>query len=175
MTSDLVGPANPPEFSIMMVCLGNICRSPIAAAVLRAKLAAAGRGDVLVDSSGTGDWHVGEPADGRARSTLRAAGYDDTHTARQFRAEDVTSYDLVLVMDEANLRDVTAMAPSANNVRKFRSFDPAATNPDAGLAGIPDVPDPYYGGADGFIEVLAMVERTGDAIVEALTTGTIGA
>ncbi len=174
MTTKADGGATVPEFTIMMVCLGNICRSPMAAAVLRAKLTAAGHSQVRVDSSGTGHWHVGEPADARARETLRATGYDDAHTARQLQPQDVADYDLVLVMDEANLRDVMALAPGAGNVRKFRSFDPEVSSPGAATDDSSDVPDPYYGGAAGFANVLAMVERTSNAIVEALEEGTIG-
>ena len=127
--------------------------------VLEQRLADAGLADLVeVASSGTGGWHVGNPMDARAAATLSAAGYDPTrHRARQFDATWPEAYDLVLVMDQANLADVGGRTL---RIGLFRDLDPA----DPGG----EVPDPYYGGADGFEEVLAMVERTSDAIVTAL-------
>ena len=158
-------PAVPPQrtagpYRIALVCLGNICRSPTAHVVLESRLADAGLADrVEVASSGTGGWHVGNPMDPRAAATLTAAGYDASrHRARQYDASWPETYDLVLVMDEANLADVGGRR---TRVGMFRDFDPV----DPGSA----VPDPYYGGDDGFEEVLAMVERTSDALVAALT------
>ena len=155
----LPAPHQPGRYRIGLVCLGNICRSPMAHVVLESRLADAGLADrVEVSSSGTGGWHVGNPMDQRAAACLTAAGYDPSrHRARQYDAGWPTSYDLVLVMDEANLADVGGRGP---RVRLFRDFD--SVNPGG------EVPDPYYGGADGFEEVLAMVERTSDAIVAAL-------
>ena len=160
-------PAVPPQraegpYRIALVCLGNICRSPMAHVVLDGRLADAGLTDrVEVASSGTGGWHVGNPMDPRAAATLTAAGYDASrHRARQYDATWPEAYDLVLVMDEANLADVGGRRM---RVGMFRDFDPV----DPGGA----VPDPYYGGDDGFEEVLAMVERTSDGIVAALQAG----
>ena len=157
-------PAVPPQraagpYRIALVCLGNICRSPTAHVVLESRLADAGLdGRVEVASSGTGGWHVGNPMDPRAAATLTAAGYDASrHRARQYDATWPEAYDLVLVMDEANLADVGGRA---ERVGMFRDFDPREPGSD--------VPDPYYGGDDGFEEVLAIIERTSDAIVEAL-------
>ena len=146
-------------YRIHLVCLGNICRSPTAHVVLERRLADAGLAEqVEVTSSGTGGWHVGKPMDARAAATLTAAGYDATrHRAAQYDGARAASYDLVLVMDEANLADVGGRS---ERVRLFRDHDPV----DPGSA----VPDPYYGGDDGFEEVLTMVERTTDAIVAAL-------
>ncbi|GAA4749484.1 low molecular weight protein-tyrosine-phosphatase [Nocardioides endophyticus] len=146
----------PGSYRIELVCLGNICRSPTAHVVLEDRLADAGLDRVEVSSSGTGDWHVGHPMDRRAAATLAAAGYDPSrHRARQHDpAEDV---DLVLAMDEANLAD---LGGRTDRIRKFRDLDP--------LEPASDVPDPYYGGDDGFEEVLTMVERTASAIVDAL-------
>ena len=148
---------SPGHYRIELVCLGNICRSPTAHVVLAARLAQAGLDDVVtVTSSGTGDWHVGGPMDRRAAATLSAAGYDPTrHRARQW--EQSAPLDLVLAMDESNLDD---LGGRTDRVRKFRDLDPL----DPGS----DVPDPYYGGDDGFEEVLAMVERTASALVDAL-------
>ena len=113
---------------------------------------------VEVASSGTGGWHVGNPMDRRAAATLTAAGYDPTrHRAQQYDATWPDAYDLVLVMDETNLADVGGRS---ERIALFRDLDPV----DPGG----EVPDPYYGGHDGFEEVLAMVERTSDAIVRAL-------
>lgn len=152
-------------FRVCMVCLGNICRSPMAAAVLRAKLAGAGlAGRVVVESAGTGGWHIGDGADHRARATLRAAGYDDDHTARQFEAKHYDDYDLVIAMDANNLRDLRRIAPEkeiGDRVRMLRSYDRDAGD-DL------DVPDPYFGGEDGFRLVLAQVERACDGLLAEL-------
>ena len=152
-------PHTPGRYRIALVCLGNICRSPMAHVVLESRLADAGLADrVEVASSGTGGWHLGKPMDSRAAASLSAAGYDPSrHLAQQYDASWPTTYDLVLVMDRANLADVGGRQ---ERVGMFRDFDPE----DPGG----EVPDPYYGGDDGFEEVLAMVERTSDAVVEEL-------
>ena len=152
-------------YRVCLVCLGNICRSPMAAAVLREQLRAAGLdGAVEVDSAGTGDWHVGNGADRRARAALRNRGYPDNHTARQFAHGWFAERDLVLAMDSANLRDLRGLAPdagTADRVRLLLSYDPQA-GPDL------DVPDPYYGGRDGFEHVLDMLERACAVLVTEL-------
>lgn len=152
-------------YRVCMVCLGNICRSPMAASVLRAKLEAAGLGkEVVVDSAGTGDWHIGSDADHRARAALIARGYADAHSARQFVPRHYDDYDLVLAMDAANLRDLRRIAPDPEigaRVRMLRSYDPKAA---ADL----EVPDPYFGGADGFDLVLDQLERACDGLVREL-------
>ena len=152
-------PRTPGSYRIALVCLGNICRSPMAHVVLESRLVDAGLDDrVEVCSSGTGGWHVGNPMDPRAAATLTAADYDATrHRARQYDATWPEAYDAVLVMDGSNLADVGGRT---DRVGLFRDFDPT----DRGAA----VPDPYYGGPDGFEEVLTMVERTSDEIVTAL-------
>lgn len=150
----------PGRYAVAAVCLGNICRSPMAEVVLRERLDAAGLTSAAgfeVASAGTGDWHVGQPMDRRAAATLRAAGYDpDRHRARQWADAWLDRFDLVLAMDAQNLAD---LGGPSERVRSFRDFDPDGPG---------DVPDPYYGGDDGFGEVLAMVERTADALVTAL-------
>ncbi|SKB07587.1 low molecular weight protein-tyrosine-phosphatase [Aeromicrobium choanae] len=154
---------------VALVCLGNICRSPMADVVLEHQLAQAGVDDVEVSSSGTGDWHVGQRMDERAAATLTAAGYDATrHRARTFTPDWFDEQDLILVMDSSNRADVLALATSDEQrakVRMYRSFDPEADTPDA------EVPDPWYGGPEGFDEVLAMVERTTREIVRHLSDG----
>jgi protein-tyrosine phosphatase len=149
-------------YRIVLVCLGNICRSPMADVVLTDRLERAGLGDrVEVASAGTGGWHVGGPMDERAAALLTRHGYDATrHRARQFQADWFDDADLVLAMDAANLADLVAQAPDAGRVRMFREFDPRA-----GGDGELDVPDPYFGGDEGFEQVLEMVERTCDALV----------
>jgi protein-tyrosine phosphatase len=142
---------------IAVVCLGNICRSPMAHVVLEQRLEYAGL-DVEVVSAGTAGYHVGRPMDRRAAAALRAAGYDPSrHRARQFTPDWFEECDLVLAMDDDNLVDLQRLAgPHGSKLRMFRSFDPAGPG---------DVPDPYYGEADGFRVVLAIVERTADVIV----------
>jgi protein-tyrosine phosphatase len=152
---------------VALVCLGNICRSPMADVVLTERLERAGLADlVTVNSCGTGDWHTGKPMDDRAAATLSGAGYDPSrHRARLFDPTWLDRHDLVLAMDETNLADVRAVATSAHDdrVRLFRDFDPVDTGSE--------VPDPYYGGPAGFEEVLEMVERTSGALVAALAQG----
>ncbi|GAB3731447.1 low molecular weight protein-tyrosine-phosphatase [Nocardiopsis nanhaiensis] len=159
-------------YRVSVVCLGNICRSPMAEKVLAADLERAGMNDLVeVDSSGTGDWHVGGAMDPRAASTLRVHGYLTNHTARQFDPEDLATRDLVLVMDLDNLADVRrfveeegpALGFDPSRLRLFRSFAPAS-GPN------PEVPDPYYGGDDGFTAVLNMVEAAAKGLTGELVT-----
>jgi protein-tyrosine phosphatase len=151
-------------YRICFVCLGNICRSPMAEAVLRQRLERAGLdGAVVVDSAGTGGWHCGEGADHRAVATLGRHGYPTRHVAKQFGRADFAHRDLVLALDRSNLRDLRRLAPTpddAAKVRLLRSFDPGAAG-DGDL----EVPDPYYGGDDGFDTVLAMIEAACDGLV----------
>ncbi|MBS2936143.1 low molecular weight phosphotyrosine protein phosphatase [Nocardioides sp. J2M5] len=158
-TSRLPAPRTPGHYRVALVCLGNICRSPMAHVVLESRLADAGLDDrVEVVSAGTGGWHVGDPMDRRAAATLSAAGYDPSrHRARQYDRTWPEAYDVVLVMDATNLDDVGGRT---ERVGLFRDLDPV----DPGS----EVPDPYYGGDDGFEEVLAMVERTSDAVTAEL-------
>jgi protein-tyrosine phosphatase len=145
--------------SIAVVCLGNICRSPMAEVVLRDRLGAAGL-EIELASAGTGGWHAGEGMDERAAATLARHGYPTGHTARQWQASWRDHYDLVLAMDARNLAD---LGGPSDRVRLFRDLDPAGPG---------DVPDPWYGGTDGFESVLAMIERTADALVARLAGST---
>ncbi len=135
----------------------------MAEVVLTEKLAEAGHGaTVEVVSAGTGDWHVGQPMDRRAAALLASHGYDASrHRASTFDAGWFDTCDLVLAMDGNNLADLEAMLDDrdGDRLRMFRDFDPRAVGGDR------DVPDPYFGGDDGFAAVLAMVERTADALV----------
>lgn len=141
----------------------------MAAAVLRQRLAAAALTEqVEVISAGTAGWHVGSAADQRAAVTLRTNGYDDTHRARQFTAGLADDADLVLAMDSGNFADLVPMVTgSGAELRMFREFDPTMGNihpPNPSL----DVPDPYYGSARGFEDVLEMIERAADGLVAEL-------
>lgn len=151
---------------VALVCLGNICRSPTADVVLTARLEEAGLADrVVVESCGTGGWHAGEPMDPRTARVLTDAGYDASrHRARQF-GPAWFDHDLILVMDRSNYDDVLAVLPSDRHdrVHLFRTWDPE-------VDGAPDVPDPWYGGPQGFLEVLAIVERTCAALAVDLET-----
>ncbi|MDA8370848.1 MAG: low molecular weight phosphotyrosine protein phosphatase [Nocardiopsaceae bacterium] len=159
-------PAGP--YRISLVCLGNICRSPMAEKVLTAEIERAGLADaVKVDSSGTGDWHIGSEMDRRAAATLRVHGYPTHHVARRFAPEWFAGRDLILAMDLDNLGELRRIAPEeseANDrIRLFRSFVP-----DSGPN--PEVPDPYYGGDDGFVAVLSMVEAAAKGLTGELVT-----
>ena len=142
--------------SVCFVCLGNICRSPTAEGVFRHLLADAGLEEaVVVDSAGTSAFHVGERPDERSRTVAEWRGITVDGAARQFVAGDFTRFDWVVAMDRSNAANLQRLAPDAAaeaRIHLLRSFDP-----DAGDA--LDVPDPYYGGSDGFQTVLAICER----------------
>lgn len=149
---------------ILFVCLGNICRSPAAEAALRDALAEAGLADsVEVDSAGTGDWHIGEPPDPRMVAAAAEAGLTLRGRARLVTREDFETADLILVMDRANLADVRALAPddaARDKVRLFREFDDGADGDE--------VPDPYFGGPEGFAEVVDIVRAAARGLVRHL-------
>ncbi|WP_181808052.1 low molecular weight protein-tyrosine-phosphatase [Streptomyces shenzhenensis] len=152
-------------YRVCFVCTGNICRSPMAESVFRARLAEAGLDDrVDADSAGTGGWHEGDGADPRTVRVLRERGYDIDHTARQFQASWFVRLDLVIALDAGHLKALRRLAPTeedARKVRLLRSYDPAAGD-DV------DVPDPYYGGLDGFEECLEMVEAASEGLLAAV-------
>ncbi len=138
--------------SILVVCLGNICRSPTAEAVLRAHLP-----DARIDSAGTGNWHVGKPPYPPAIEAAEARGYDLTPLrARQVTRADFDAFDLILAMDAQNLSDLREIAPQADNVALFR--DPV---------GAGAVPDPYYTG--DFDGALDLIEEAAEAWAKRLT------
>jgi len=158
-------------YRICLVCMGNICRSPMAEAVLRAQLAEAGlAGAVLVDSAGTSGWHEGENADPRALAALRGRGYELAHAARGFERSWFADRDLVLALDAHNLRALRRLARDpevADRIRLLSSYDPEA-------GGDLDVPDPYYGGAEGFEHVLDLLERACRGLVTELRRNLVG-
>ena len=160
-------PGAPGTYRVALVCLGNICRSPMAHVVLASRVADAGLADrVHLESFGTGDWHVGRPMDRRAAATLTAEGYDATrHRARTFGVREADAFDLVLAMDRSNHEDLADLGVDDARLRLFRSFDPES---DPGVdAGSDEVPDPYYDD-DGFGDVLTIVERTSARLVDLL-------
>ncbi len=154
-------------YRICLICLGNICRSPMAEVVLRGELDRAGlSGRVVVESAGTGDWHLGDPMDRRAKAELARRGYDGSaHRARQIDSSWLAGYDLLVAMDHSNLQNLERMAAAqpgiAGRIRLLRSFDPAA-GADA------EVPDPYYGGPQVYAEAFDLVLPAARALARQL-------
>ncbi len=146
---------------ILMVCLGNICRSPLAEGILRYKIKARGL-DWEVDSAGTGSWHVGDSPDPRSIEVAQAHGIDiRQQRARQFRAADLANFDLILAMDSSNYQHICRQAASpaeAGKVHMILNF----VEPD----GNSNVPDPYYGGDDGFEHVFQLLDQACDSLIE---------
>ena len=147
---------------ILFVCMGNICRSPVVEAVARARFALAGL-DIEVDSAGTEDYHIGEPPDRRSLASALARGYDaSAHRARQVDAADFDRFDKLLVMDRVNLRALTRMAPGEGH-DKIAMFLPWA-----GVVDPHDLPDPYYGQAQDFDNVVTFAEHGIDGLIARL-------
>ena len=154
------------------MCLGNICRSPTAEGVMRSLVEAAGLGEqIVIDSAGTGAWHVGSAPDRRARAAAAEQGVTLEGQARRIEPEDFERFDLILAMDSSNLRDLPALAASPQErgkVRLLREFDPAsAAERDL------DVPDPYYGGEDGFGGVFELVQAACRGLLEEIRAGRV--
>lgn len=151
--------------SVCFVCHGNICRSPLAQGVMETLVKREGlEKTILISSAGVSGWHVGEPPDDRMRDTARSHGVSLNSRGRHFQANDYQELDLVLAMDHSNLNTLKELRPTTETNDKlflFRSFDPQ-NNGDL------DVPDPYYGGGQGFELVYEMVERTCPKILEHL-------
>lgn len=145
-----------PPYRVCFVCTGNICRSPTAEAVFRALVRDAGLANrVVVDSAGTDSWHVGAGADVRSLAALVERGYRLDHRARQFGRDWFDRYDLVVALDGSHASDLHRWAGKSAGppVRLLRSYDP-----DSVASGDLDVPDPYYGGPNGFTHVLDVIE-----------------
>lgn len=159
-------------YRICFVCTGNICRSPSAEVILRARAEDAGL-DVVVDSAGTDSYHVGDMADERALRAMKAAGYDGSaHVARQFDEEWFAERDLIVALDRGHARLLESLAPdeeSAAKIRLMRSFDleveELGIDEDDPLI---DVADPYYGSDAGFTTMIEQLEAAADGIVEYL-------
>ena len=152
---------------LLFVCMGNICRSPTAEAVMRALVAQEGLDGVIeIDSAGTGAWHVGDPPDPRSTAAARARGIVMEGAARQVTAADFAAYDLLLAADGLNAAALKAAAPDAAGaarVRLLREYDPVAV-----AAAQLEVPDPYYGGARGFDDVIDMVDAACRGLLDQL-------
>lgn len=150
--------------SVLFVCLGNICRSPTAHAVFEGIVEKAGLSDrIVVDSCGTGSWHIGFPPDRRSAAAAAERGYDlSALRARQLCAEDFSQFDYLLAMDVQNLQDINAAAPEpfAGHAGLFLDFAQAYQQRE--------VPDPYYGGEQGFELVLDMVEDASAGLLQHL-------
>lgn len=147
---------------VLMVCLGNICRSPLAEGILKGKTIGA---NVIVDSAGTAGYHTGNPPDPRSINIAKKYGIDiSTQRCRQFTPEDFDEYDHIYVMDRQNLADVAQMARHHKQIEKVRLvLQDIEDTPE-------EVPDPYYGGPDGFQEVYSMLDRACERIAAALNT-----
>ncbi len=148
--------------NVLFVCLGNICRSPTAEGVFREFVRVEGLHDeIVIDSAGTGAWHVGEPPDQRAQAAAISRGYDlSAQRARQVRSTDFEQHDLILAMDRANYDDLHALCPIQlrDRIHLFLSF--------ARGADVDEVPDPYYGAGDGFQRVLDLVEDASRGLLD---------
>jgi low molecular weight protein-tyrosine phosphatase len=149
---------------ILAVCAGNICRSPAAAAAISEAAHLAGL-DVEVDSAGTGAWHVGDPPHPQSVAAGARAGLEVTGRARKMNRRDFDRFDVIVVMDRANLRDVLDLAPTLEDrakVRLFRTFDPDT--------GHDEVPDPYGGPDDGYDRTVEIVRAAAAGLVESLAS-----
>lgn len=155
---------NKEKISVLFVCMGNICRSPTAEGVFRARVAEeAPELRVVVDSAGTHAYHVGEPPDRRAQAAAKSRGIDLSGIrARSVSLEDFEGFDMVLAMDEDNYHFLLTRCPPAhrNRVRMFLEFAPEST--------LRNVPDPYYGGSNGFERVLDLVEEASRGLISEL-------
>ena len=159
--------APPPAASVLFVCMGNICRSPTAEGVFRELAHRSGLGaTLLVDSAGTGEWHIGAPPDRRAVQAARHRGYDlSLLRARQVEPADFGRFGWILAMDQQNLRALEAMRPAGypGHVGLLLALVPEL--------GVDEVPDPYYGGPAGFEHVLDLVERASTALLDRVRAG----
>ncbi len=153
----------PMTIKVAMVCMGNICRSPMAEHVFRGKALAAGL-DVEVVSGGTGGWHAGEGAHPRTQKVLTDNGYTSDHIAKQITSDWFEEYDFLIVMDQTNFQDIKEFARNSKDMKKvslLRDYDKSATKGSA-------VPDPYYSDYSAYLEVFKMVDAACDGLVEFL-------
>ncbi|UXP32965.1 low molecular weight phosphotyrosine protein phosphatase [Reichenbachiella agarivorans] len=141
---------------VLFVCLGNICRSPLGEAIFNEK---AKNYQLMADSAGTAAYHIGKDPDHRSIKVAQENGIMMIHKARKFEREDFERFDYVLAMDQQNYEDMRALSGGeVSNLYLLREFDPLAD-------GDMDVPDPYYGGYDGFIHVFEMISRSVDQLI----------
>lgn len=150
------------KLKVLFVCLGNICRSPTAEGVFKTYLQQAGlAGQVTTDSAGTADWHTGKAPDSRTVKAAATRGYDlSVLRARQAQAEDFHRFDLVLAMDRSNLENLQAIQPEDGTAEL------ALYLPYCGVTSTSEVPDPYYGGAEGFEHVLDLLEQASESLLQ---------
>jgi protein-tyrosine phosphatase len=161
------------QISITMVCLGNICRSPMAAAVLANKKQVVKSPIITVDSAGTGPWHIGQGPHPSSKKIWEKAGYKHEHTAKQFSTNDFFVHDLILVMDSSNYHNVISLAETEEHRSKvfyLRSFDPTLKGIDPSSSDYfkLEVPDPYNQSDQAYEATLAMVERAVDGLLAEL-------
>ena len=153
------------QTSVLMVCLGNICRSPTAEAVFRHLVYGRGlEASIEIDSAGTGAWHVGERPDARATMVASKHGVELESRARQITNDDLDRFDYVIAMDRENLRNIERIASATGSeaeIHLLREFDTVQDGGD-------EVPDPYYGGASGFENVYEMVHRSCEVLLDRL-------
>lgn len=147
---------------VLFVCLGNICRSPLGAAILKKKISENGMDSwVEVDSCGTSNYHIGDGADPRTIANATENGVPIEHCARQLVAEDLEKFDYIFAMDKSNYQNIMNLASNPESakdkVKLMRTFDP---HPNGG-----EVPDPYHGGAKGFQEVFEILDRSTDGFI----------
>ena len=151
------------KHSLLFICLGNICRSPAAEGVMKAKVHKAGLdGEFFIDSAGIGDWHVGQLPDRRMRERAARRGYRLDSRARQIRQSDFDDFDLLLVMDSSNYRTVTSLAPNDEARGKVRMLTDFLVE----RKGVDAVPDPYYGGLAGFDHALDLIEDACNGVLK---------
>jgi len=156
-------PGNPDSTRILFVCLGNICRSPLAEAIVRERALVRGLDrQFRFASAGTGDWHIGNGADTRSEATAKAHGIDlSKHRAMQIRPPDIPHWHWFVAMDENNKEDLLAMGASRETVLMMRQFESEANTPL-------DVPDPYYGGNAGFEKMFHLLAANADPLLDYL-------
>ncbi len=154
--------STPPKFRVLFVCMGNICRSPAAEIVFQHLLETEGLTDrISTDSAGTIGYHEGNPPDSRMSETLRIRGYRIFGKSRPIVPDDLTNFDLILVADRENLRDVLALAKEGQSTDHIQLLTDYCTSHDAN-----HVPDPYYGGTKGFKQVADLVEDACEGLLE---------
>ena len=145
--------------SVLFVCLGNICRSPMAEGILRREIERRGLVGWRVDSAGTGAHHAGEEADPRTLAVLEHHDADFDHTARQIKRSDFDAFDLLLAMDRTNYRDLLRIAPPERESKVHMMLEPTTGG---------EVPDPWFGGGEGFVQVYALLDDAVNAWIDKL-------